>query len=221
MKKYLKNISAILIYIFFDTIFYLITKLINIDYNSFNNLKKTIYLIINGLFMIFILIFIYKDELKKDFNDYKKNFKLYFDKYFKVYVFGVLLMGISNTIISKFTHMEISENEEIIRNLVDTMPIYITFSTVLYAPLIEELIYRKCIRNLISNDIAFIYMSGLIFGLMHVVSGHETVNDILMGIPYIIIGIDFAFIYYKTKNIFSTIQFHFLHNLLLLIIQFI
>ena len=137
MKKYLKNISAILIYIFFDTIFYLITKLINIDYNSFNNLKKTIYLIINGLFMIFILIFIYKDELKKDFNDYKKNFKLYFDKYFKVYVFGVLLMGISNTIISKFTHMEISENEEIIRNLVDTMPIYITFSTVLYAPLIE------------------------------------------------------------------------------------
>lgn len=221
MKKYIKNISAILIYIFFDTIFYLITKLINIDYNSFNNLKKTIYLIINGLFMIFILIFIYKDELKKDFNDYKKNFKLYFDKYFKVYVFGVLLMGISNTIISKFTHMEISENEEIIRNLVDTMPIYITFSTVLYAPLIEELIYRKCIRNLISNDIAFIYMSGLIFGLMHVVSGHETVNDILMGIPYIIIGIDFAFIYYKTKNIFSTIQFHFLHNLLLLIIQFI
>ena len=130
-------------------------------------------------------------------------------------------MGISNTIISKFTHMEISENEEIIRNLVDTMPIYITFSTVLYAPLIEELIYRKCIRNLISNDIAFIYISGLIFGLMHVVSGHETVNDILMGIPYIIIGIDFAFIYYKTKNIFSTIQFHFLHNLLLLIIQFI
>ena len=221
MKKYIKNISAILIYIFFDTIFYLITKLINIDYNSFNNLKKTIYLIINGLFMIFILIFIYKDELKKDFNEYKKNYKLYFDKYFKVYVLGVLLMGISNTIISKFTHMEISENEEIIRNLVDTMPIYITFSTVLYAPLIEELIYRKCIRNLISNDIAFIYMSGLIFGLMHVVSGHETVNDILMGIPYIIIGIDFAFIYYKTKNIFSTIQFHFLHNLLLLIIQFI
>lgn len=221
MKKYVKNISAILIYIFFDTIFYLITKLINIDYNSFNSLKKTIYLIINGLFMIFILIFIYKDELKKDFNDYKKNFKFYFDKYFKVYVFGVLLMGISNTIISKFTHMEISENEEIIRNLVDTMPIYITFSTVLYAPLIEELIYRKCIRNLISNDIAFIYMSGLIFGLMHVISGHETINDILMSIPYIIIGIDFAFIYYKTKNIFSTIQFHFLHNLLLLIIQFI
>ena len=65
-------------------------------------------------------------------------------------------------------------------------------------------------------------MSGLIFGLIHVVgTGNEGINEILMGIPYIIMGLDFAYIYAKTKNIFTTMTLHSIHNLTLLIIQFI
>ena len=117
--------------------------------------------------------------------------------------------------------MKISENEDTIRQLIKTMPIYISFSTIIYAPFVEELIYRKCFRGLISNKYLFVILSGLVFGLMHVISGNQNINDILMGIPYIIIGLDFAYIYYKTNNIFATMQFHFLHNLLLFIIQLI
>ena len=52
-------------------------------------------------------------------------------------------------------------------------------------------------------------------------TGHEGINEILMGIPYIIMGLDFAYIYAKTKNIFTTMTLHSIHNLTLLIIQFI
>lgn len=221
MKKYVKYIVGILFYLLIDSFVSIILTKLNIDYNNLSLLKKNILLIFLGLFKICCFIFIFYKDLKKDFKDYKNDKGNYFYNYFYLYVLGVVLMGVSNTIISKYTNMKISENEDTIRQLIKTMPIYISFSTIIYAPFVEELIYRKCFRGLISNKYLFVILSGLVFGLMHVISGNQNINDILMGIPYIIIGLDFAYIYYKTNNIFATMQFHFLHNLLLFIIQLI
>ena len=58
------------------------------------------------------------------------------------------------------------------------------------------------------------------FGMVHL-NINPSINDYLMIIPYIVMGLDFAYIYSKTDTIFSTIGFHMLHNLILLIIQFI
>lgn len=221
MKKYLKYIVGILFYLLIDSFVSIVFTKLNIDYNNLSLLKKNILLIFLGIFKISCFIFIFYKELKTDYKIYKKEKGNYFYNYFHLYVLGVVLMGITNSIISKYTNMKISENEETIRHLIKTMPIYISFSTIIYAPFVEELIYRKCFRGLISNKYLFIILSGSVFGLMHVISGNQNINDILMGIPYIIIGLDFAYIYYKTNNIFATMQFHFLHNLLLFMIQII
>lgn len=221
MKKYLKYIVGILFYLLIDSFVSIVFTKLNIDYNNLSLLKKNILLIFLGIFKISCFIFIFYKELKTDYKIYKKEKGNYFYNYFYLYVLGVVLMGVSNTIISKYTNMKISENEETIRHLIKTMPIYISFSTIIYAPFVEELIYRKCFRGLISNKYLFIILSGSVFGLMHVISGNQNINDILMGIPYIIIGLDFAYIYYKTNNIFATMQFHFLHNLLLFMMQII
>ena len=96
-----------------------------------------------------------------------------------------------------------------------------SFSTVLYAPLVEEITFRKTFRNIINDKILFILISGIMFGIIHVGISSNTTNDLLMIIPYLIMGIDFSYIYYKSDNIFTTITIHSIHNLVLLIIQFI
>ena len=95
-----------------------------------------------------------------------------------------------------------------------------SFSTVIYAPIVEEITFRKIIKNIVDNKYLFVIVSGVMFGMVHL-NINPSINDYLMIIPYIIMGLDFAYIYSKTDTIFSTIGFHMLHNLILLIIQFI
>ena len=129
-------------------------------------------------------------------------------------------MYISNLIITRVTNQSLSGNESITRELIDKSLIYMIFSVLIFSPIAEELIFRKALKNIFNNKFLFIIVAGLIFGLLHV-TDYTKSTELLFAIPYIIMGIDFAYIYYKTNNIFTTLTLHMCHNLVLLIIQFI
>ena len=219
MRNTLKNISIFVSYFLYEAIFLVLLELsLNIDYFNLNQKEKIITLFCMNLIYILMLLIVYKKELKNEANDFKTNGKKYLNKYLKYYLLGVILMYISNLILIKITNLNLSGNEETIRKLIDKYPIYMFFSSVIYSPFVEEIIFRKSIMKIIKNKYAFIIISGLIFGSMHI-SDFTDINQILMGIPYIIMGIDFSYIFYKTKNIFTTMTFHTLHNLILIIVQ--
>ena len=123
-------------------------------------------------------------------------------------------------IIYKITNQKLSGNEEAIRSYIKEFPLYMIFSSIIYAPFVEEIIFRKTIKDVIKNKYLFIIIAGLIFGIIHI-SNYRDINEIMHSISYIIMGINFAYIYYRTNNIFTTMTFHFCHNLVLLIIQFL
>lgn len=222
MKKIIKNLLILLSYFLYEAIVLIIINALGIDVSKLNFIQKNIYLFVIDIIYLVSLVFIYRKELKKDFKDFKENGSGYIFKYAPLYLLGVILMGITNALLVKVTGMEMSTNEQNVRTLIKYYPLYMSFSSVMYAPIVEELIFRKSIKNLFNDNVLFVLMSGLIFGLIHVVgTGNEGINEILMGIPYIIMGLDFAYIYAKTKNIFTTMTLHSIHNLTLLIIQFI
>ena len=222
MKKKIKNLLILLSYFLYEAIVLIIINALGIDVSKLNFIQKNIYLFVIDIIYLVSLVFIYRKELKEDFKDFKENGSGYIFKYAPLYLLGVILMGIANALLVKVTGMEMSTNEQNVRTLIKYYPLYMSFSSVMYAPIVEELIFRKSIKNLFNDNVLFVLMSGLIFGLIHVVgTGNEGINEILMGIPYIIMGLDFAYIYAKTKNIFTTMTLHSIHNLTLLIIQFI
>lgn len=218
--KIIKNTIMFFMYFLWQIIPILFLEIVGLNSSKFNLFQKNLYLILSNLSYLIIVILVYYKELKLDFKKYKKNFKEIFIKYLPVYILGVALMGITNTIVSEFTNMNISNNESNVREYIKLLPIYMSFSTVIYAPIIEEITFRKIIKNIVNNEYLFIIVSGFMFGMVHL-NMNTSINDYLMIIPYIVMGIDFAYIYNKTNTIFSTIGFHMLHNLMLLIIQFI
>ena len=218
MKKYVKNIMTFLFYFFYQYLFIEILMLFNINYFNLNFSNKVLYLLISNFIFIIILILLFKDELKKDLIDFKKNHKKYITSNIWLYLFGIFLMGLSNYILQIITKLEISGNEESVRELISKAPIYMFFSTIIFAPIVEELIFRKTIRNIISKKYLYIIIAGLIFGVLHI-SDYTDINQLLMGIPYALMGFVFAYIYYRTDNIFTTMFFHLIHNLILFIIQ--
>lgn len=222
MRQIIKYSLIFLSYFFYNFFILLILNLLKIDISNFSVLTKNIYLFVVDFIYIFLLWFFIKKDLRIELNNFKKNGLKLIIKFFPIYLFGVILMGISNSILINVTGLELSSNEENIRTMIKFYPIYMFFSSVIYAPFVEEVIFRKSIKKVIDNETLFILLSGLIFGLIHVISGgNESINEILMGIPYIIMGIDFAYIFYKSENIFTTMTLHSLHNLILIIIQLI
>lgn len=220
IKKIVKNILIFFSYFMYHYIFIAILLMFNINYEDFNIFQRLIFIFVSDIIYVMTIFYLLKDEIIKDLKDFKKKYKYYLSKYFVIYAFGVILMGISNKILYYITRQELSGNETSIRNLLDKYPFYMVFSAVLFAPIVEEIIFRKTVRNVFNKKYLYILMSGLIFGVLHI-SDYSNFNEILLGIPYIIMGIDFAYIYYKSNNIFTTISLHSIHNLLLVLIQFI
>ena len=78
-------------------------------------------------------------------------------------------MAISNIIITFVLKQTIAGNEELVRSYIDTSPLLMIFSTVIYAPICEELTFRKSIKDAINNKYIYILTSGLLFGFLHIV----------------------------------------------------
>ena len=127
-------------------------------------------------------------------------------------------MMISNFIINSLTGT-IAGNEQSIQNTLTKLPLYTFIQAAIFAPFVEEMVFRQSIKNIITNKTTFIIASGLIFGGLHVIGNIHTLYDILYIIPYATPGIVFAYILAKTDNIFVPITIHFIHNFLLITLQ--
>jgi uncharacterized protein len=211
IKKISIGIGAFLFYFIVHDFAILPFNILNIDFIKLPLLIRTLYFMVFDIFVITILFLIFKKEIINNFIDLKKNHKEYFEKYLKYWFLALGLMIISNGIITMFTD-SIAANQDAINELFTRNPIYIVFSAVLIAPIAEELVFRLSLRYIIKNDWAYIIISGLSFGIIHILSAENVMSELVYLIPYTIPGLIFAYVHTKSKNIFVPIGLHFIHN---------
>lgn len=219
-KNIILGLFGFFMYFFLNIIELLPFEIANVDINYIPNYIKISYLIIYEIMEICILLLIFSKQIITNFKDILKNHKMYFSKYFKYYLIGLAVMLISNFIIIFILDGGVADNEETIRNMFKISPLYIYFSSVIYAPIVEELTFRQALRNIVGKNFIFIILSGLIFGGLHL-SNITSIVDLLYLIPYGSLGFVFAYILYKTDNIFISMGLHFMHNGILISLQFL
>lgn len=207
-----KTLSLTFLLLTFPSILF---SIFNINLDKISNSNKIILLLTSDIVFILILFFAYRKKILNDFkNFFNKNFSTNIETAFKYWLIGFIIMIVSNLIIITFTKAGLASNEEAVRTLIDNYPLYMIFSTVIYAPLTEELIFRHGFREIIKLKYLYIIISGFVFGALHVISSADTPLSLLHLIPYCSLGFAFASLYTKTNNIFSTISMHMLHNTL-------
>ena len=218
-KKIIPIITFILLLAGMALFPYIPMELFRIPYESFSMTMKAIYLFLCDVGYMLVLFLLYRDKIIKDFNEYFKKFMTNFELGFKYYFIGVILMMVSNLFISFVITDAIAGNEDAVRDMIDVVPLYMLFSVSLYAPFVEELIFRHSIKDAVmcygNNKITkglYIFLSGFIFALMHILGNATSLIDYIYLIPYMSLGIAFSSLYNKTDNIFSTIMMHCLHN---------
>ncbi len=121
-----------------------------------------------------------------------------------------------------------SENQNTIVKILKTNALVpMIISTVIFAPVVEELVYRKIVFYFArERHIAIRYaLSIILFTFPHIISSigkFSTGDYFLMIIPYVLDAFMLALIYHKGKfNIYTTMLCHIANNILAVILVFI
>ena len=188
--------------------------------NSDNNLVSDLIMLMVDFLTLLILLIIVHHDFFKNLKDFCKNPTPIFNTGLTYWMYGLIVMIVSNLVITALTG-GIAANEELVQNELITSPIYMIPVVILIGPIIEEIIFRLGLKKAFIKKMPFIITSGLIFGALHVISGFESyeisyllthLKDWLFIIPYGALGFYFAKAYYETDNIFASIVPHILHN---------
>ena len=203
------------------TIILLLTYFSQLVWSIFipDNITLTSLLIINIIFDIIMLtltIIIFYKDLKEAFTLFKNNFSAYIS--YTIPKLGIMyLIYFAVALISMLiTNTDTSVNQKTLESL---PLLYLLPAAIICAPIIEEILFRGCLRRLIKNDKLFIITSGLIFGLLHTINEPTFFNMIIVSLPYATLGGFLAYIYTKTNNIMINIGCHALHNTIAMLIS--
>ena len=130
-----------------------------------------------------------------------------------ILVFSALLGALANFLSQQTS----SENQQSVDTLLKNVPLLATFSAVIFAPIVEELIFRgifyRCLRPRLDATSAMM-LSGLLFGLAHISQALLQGNfaELAYVIVYGFLGILFAGMYEYRQNIYGSMIMHALYN---------
>ena len=147
-----------------------VLKIMNVDTTKIHNLAIAEFVLSLVVFLIGFII--YKKEIKKDYKaiDKKKIFiealRLMACAYMVEIISGIVVMFIFSIIGVEATG---SINNNVAIKLLKSAPVLIGVGTVLLAPAYEEIIMRLGLNTIFKNKKVFIAVSGIIFGVMHVI----------------------------------------------------
>lgn len=178
-------------------------------------------------FVLFILAIVFlKNDFIYDFNSIRNDKKFYV---LYIIISALIFTGIAY-LISYLVGLKVTDSvnqKTVVAIMNTTAMVPMIISTIIFAPVVEELIYRKCIFYYSRGYKIYLrYIFSIVcFTLPHVLTsiGKFSVGDyFLMMIPYVLDAFMLAFIYHKGKfNVYTSICAHMLNNILAVILVYI
>ena len=222
LVDYKQLIKSILIFIIYTDsyLFKYIPLVILSLFNAYQNNENIgiICTVISDIILSLVFIKLYWKDLKKEFKIFTKDIFKNLDTGLMLWGAGLAVMVTVNLILVFVFHSEGAKNELGLHELIKAYPIAMGIIICLFGPFIEEIVFRKSLRDAIPNDILYIMMSFLVFGSIHVTATATSLIDWLYIIPYGALGAAFAGMYCKTKTIYTSITYHMIHNTILFIL---
>lgn len=172
-----------------------------------------------GLVVAFILFLIYRKDLKKEFKKFKDEFLYNIDVGFKCWIMGLLIMIACNWILLTVFKSGGANNENAVQSMIKSLPWLMLIDAGFIAPFNEEIVFRKTLKDIFKNKWVFVISSFLLFGSVHVVGSATCLTDYLYIIPYGALGGAFAYAYYETDTVFTSMSLHMFHNFTLTLIS--
>ena len=175
------------------------------------------------LLFLGIIVFIFKDELLENLKEFKTNTGTKITKILLYFLVFIGIMLISNVILS-LVGVDTSQtsSSKMISNVFNNVPfgtLFACFLTIIFYPVVEELMFRKSLRPAIENGVLFVMITSLLSWYFQVTLLNPSVNEFILAIQTLLNSIFAGIVYVRTNNIIYTISSRMLFNILICVIQ--
>lgn len=202
----LKSLAVILSYFVYTKV---VTSILNLVFNG-HFTDNYFYSFIADLIYFIIILAIYHKDLWNNIIDLKKEPVKKLLNGIKWMVIAVVLQVVTINILNAIGPYT-AGNDEAVASL---PAYYMIFKTIFFSILVEEIIFRKSIRDVIDNKILFIILSSLFYGFMNIVYSDLSGLNILSILPYFVSSLALSYLYVKYDNIVLVMLVKFLYNLI-------
>ena len=164
--------------------------------------------------VLLVMVDFLKEQWKDFFTDIKQNL------FYAVVIGTALIYAVSifgGLVTAMLGGADTSENQEIIVMISQVQPVLMLLTTVVFAPLLEEILFRGIVFGWLYEKSRFLayFGSSFFFGGMHVRSDMLNGNQAewVQIFNYLFMGIALSYVYEKTNNIWVPILTHAIKNL--------
>ena len=167
IEKIIKSILVIIGFWYSSYLQYIPVILFNLDTKKITNSDLVLLSLFSSLVFAIILVIIYFNDLKKELKIYKDNLGNNIDVGIKHWMIGMLIMIVSNVLINLIFKTGGAQNEKVVQKMLKAFPLVMIFNAGVIAPFTEEIVFRKSLKDIISNKWVFAFTSFLLFGGAH------------------------------------------------------
>lgn len=162
----------------------------------------------------------YRHHLVEEFKKFANNASKNITKVLSLYALMMLVNILTNIFLVEVLNIQgNSANQELVEILIGQMPLLMAISTTVFAPILEELVFRGGLylglKQRIGGKLATL-ISSASFGLIHVTSELLSSGnwvEVFLIIPYIVMGYFMLDAVKKTDSLWGGILLHFINNL--------
>lgn len=191
----------------------------------FSGTDLTLINVLSYIAFLGVNIFIYRDDLKDGLKKLKKDkkkirtFILYF-----IIIFAILI--VSNILIGVISNgaFDSDSSSKSIYSLFEIVPfgtMFVMFITIFFYPIVEELVFRKSLYDVISNPILFIILSSLITWYFQVTLINPQISEFILALSTLFNSVFASIVLTKKKNIWYAIIPRMAYNLVICLVQLI
>lgn len=202
-----------------------------INAGNLSNLKMSLVQFFSYIVVLIPMFLINFKEIKVDFIDFKKNDSPIISRLLTGFAYMIavnFVLGLATNILGSFFNGGTqSINQNFIEQLLKSHGAAFMLITIgVFAPIVEELVFRKAIFGLIKNDKTAIIVSSLTFGLLHVTTEIinlvstasfgiiPLMNVLVLSLPYVGMGFFLGYWYSRNnRNITLLIGMHAISNI--------
>ncbi len=195
-----KLIKTLLVFISY----LLYSNVISVVLSTFKITNATMLSFLADLIFLICIVFAYRDNLKKDFENLKKDYKI--SSIIKTIIIWVVIIFVFNILMGAITemiypNMATDDNTNAMSTLFKTSISYSLFKTMIFAVVAEELLYRESISDVVKNKYIFIVITSIIYTIMNFIFvGFESDIIVMDILSYFLPALLFSTAYVKNNN---------------------
>ena len=215
-NRLLTSVLVIIFYFAWPIIIKVFENIFNVDSST-----DLLFGIICNVVLAVLLISIYHKDLKEYLKKFNKDKFKYIKTIILFFIITLVAIALTNSFVINILKIDhIAENDSALFASFKSYPLLITFMTVIYFPVVEEIVFEKTLKDVIKNKWLFIFISAIFFWYYNI-AYIEGINylTIISSLCYFVGGFLRALAFHKTDNLYVPIGIKALYNLFVTIIS--